>query len=54
MIRFLEIHGPNCREILRRPLPKATDVCWKKKTPEGEGVEMSKTHNRSFTFPLQK
>jgi len=27
MIRFLEIQGPNCREILHRPLPKATHVC---------------------------
>ena len=27
MIRFLEIQGPNCRETLHRPLPKATLVC---------------------------
>jgi len=31
MIRFLEIQSPNCRETLRRPLPKATLVCKKKK-----------------------
>jgi len=31
MVRFLEIQGPNCREVLHRPLPKATHVCWKKK-----------------------
>jgi len=39
MIRFLEIQGPNCRElvILHRPLPKATLVCLKNKT-EGEGA----------------
>jgi len=24
MVRFLEIQGPNCRETLYRPLPKAT------------------------------
>jgi len=40
MIRFLEIQGPNCRETLHRPLPKATLVCKKKKkkNPEGEGA----------------
>jgi len=41
MVRFLEILGPNCREILHRPLPKATHVCLKKKRrkkPEGEGA----------------
>jgi len=40
-IRFLEIQGPNCREIFHRPLPKATLVCKKKKkkkNPEGEGA----------------
>ena len=40
MMRFLEIQGPNCRETLHRPLPKATLVCkkTKKKKPEGEGA----------------
>jgi len=33
MVRFLEIQGPNCRETLHRPLPKAT-----KKKSEGEGA----------------
>ena len=39
MVRFLEIQGPNCREILHRPLPKVTHFCLKKKRkkkPEGE------------------
>jgi len=39
LIRFLEIQGPNCRETLHRPLPKATLVCNLKKIkekPEGE------------------
>ena len=31
MVGFLEIQGPNCREILHRPLPKATHFCLKKK-----------------------
>jgi len=39
MIRFLEIQGPNCRQTLYRPLPKATLVCLKKqKKTEGEGA----------------
>jgi hypothetical protein len=38
MITFLEIQGPNCREILHRPLPKATHVCLKKGKTEGEGA----------------
>jgi hypothetical protein len=40
MITFLEIRGPNCRETLHRPLPKATLDCKKnkKKKPEGEGA----------------
>jgi len=40
MIRCLEIQGPNCRETLHRPLPKATLVCKKEKkeNPEGEGA----------------
>ena len=37
MVRFLEIQGPNCHEILHRPLPKATHVCLKKK-PERESA----------------
>jgi len=37
MLRFFEIQGPNCRETLHRPLPKATLVC-KKKKPEREGT----------------
>jgi len=33
MVRFLEIQGPNCRESLHPPLPKATHFCFKiKKT----------------------
>ena len=32
MIRFLEIQGPNCRETLHPPLPKATLVCKNKKS----------------------
>ena len=31
MAGFLEKQGPNCHEILHRPLPKATHVCWKTK-----------------------
>jgi hypothetical protein len=41
MVRFFEIQGPSCREILHRPLPKATHVCLKKKRKkklEGEGA----------------
>jgi len=40
MIRFLEIQGPNCRETLHPPLPKATLVCKKEegKKPAGEGA----------------
>ena len=41
MVGFLEIQGPNCDEILHRPLPKATHVCLKKKRKkklEGEGA----------------
>ena len=38
MIRFFEIQGLNCREILHRPLPKATHVCSKKVKSEGEGA----------------
>jgi len=40
MTRFLEIQGPNCRETLHRPLPKATPVSKKnkKENPEGEGA----------------
>jgi len=40
MVGFFEIQSPNCREILHRPLPKATHVCLKKKEekPEGEGA----------------
>jgi len=53
MERFLEIQGPNCREILHCPLPKATHVCLKKQEekPEGEGVsapERSRTHHLVF------
>jgi len=35
MVRFFEIQGPNCRETLHHPQPKATLVC-KKKNPKGE------------------
>jgi len=40
MVGFFETQSPNCREILHRPLPKATHVCFKKKeeNPEGEGA----------------
>jgi len=38
MIRFLEIQGPNCRETLHRPLPKATLDCINEKKTEGEGA----------------
>jgi len=40
MVKFLEIQGPNCRETLRCPLPKAALVCVnkKKETPDGEGA----------------
>jgi len=41
MIRFLETQGPNCRETLNRPRPKATHVCLKKKRKkktQGEGA----------------
>ena len=37
MIRFFEIQGLNCREILHRPLPKATHVCSKEKRKNSEG-----------------
>ena len=39
MVGFLEIQGPNCHEILHRPLPQATHVCLQNiKKPEGEGA----------------
>jgi len=39
MVGFLEIQGPNRREIIHRLLSKATLVCSKKKKePEGEGA----------------
>ena len=47
MVRFLEIQGPNCRETLHSPLPKATLVCKKeKKTPK----EKAHLHQRSQVF----
>jgi len=51
MIRFLEIQGPNCRETLHRPLPKATLVCKKRKegkTPK----EKAHLHQRNKVFPI--
>jgi len=51
MIRFLEIQGPNCRETLHRPLPKATLVCKekkKRKTPK----EKAHLHQRNQVFPI--
>jgi len=49
MIRFLEIQGPNCREILHRPLSKATLVCKKiKKNPK----EKAHLHQRIQVFPI--
>jgi len=41
MLRFLEIQGPNYRETLHRPLPKATLVCKEIKTEE-EGAPAPK------------
>ena len=54
MMRFLEIKGPSCREILHHPLPKATHVCYKKKKkgkkPELE--EKAHLHQRNQFFPI--
>jgi len=55
MIRFLEMQGPNCRETLHHPLPKATLVCKKKrsrKTPKEKAHLHQST--KSFLFPLWK
>jgi len=51
MIRFLEIQGPNCREILHRPLPKATHVCLKKEE-ENNPKEKAHLHQRNQVFPI--
>jgi len=49
IVRFLEIQGPNCRETLHCPLPKATLVCKKeKKTPK----EKAHLHQRNQVFPV--
>jgi len=49
MVRFLEIQGPNCHEILHRPLPKATHVCLKKKE-EKNPIEKAHLHKRNQVF----
>jgi len=52
MVRSLEIQGPDCRETLHRPLPKATLVCLslrRRRTCTRE-VEDPLT----FTFPVRK
>jgi len=50
IIRFLEIQGPNCRETLHRPLPKATLVCKKKeKKTEGEGARAPEKQSLSYS-----
>jgi len=51
MIRFLEIQGPNCREILYRPLPKATHVGLKKKRRKNP-KEKAHLHQRNQVFPI--
>jgi len=51
MIRFLEIQGPNCREILHCPLPKATHVCLKKQE-EKNPKEKAHLHQRNQVFPI--
>jgi len=43
MVRFLEIQGPNCCEILHRPSQKESNPCFffkekEKRKPEGEGA----------------
>jgi len=38
MVRFLEIQGPNCREIFHRPLPKQHLFVKKEKKTEGESA----------------
>ena len=50
MVGFLEIPGPNCHEILHRPLPKATHVCFK--TKEEETRRRRRTCTREVEDPL--
>ena len=50
MIRFLDIQGPNRREILHRQLPKATYVCFKNKTKKPK--EKAHLHQRNQFFPI--
>jgi len=49
MLRFLEMQGPNCRETLHHPLPKATLVCKKKKEEKSEKAHL---HQRNQVFPI--
>jgi len=51
MLRFLEIQGPNCRETLHHPLPKATLVC-KKKERRKNMKEKAHLHQRNQVFPI--
>ena len=61
MVRILEIQGPNCREKLHSPLPKAIHVCLKKKNPKekaslhqrgrGPTTELSHFRYRNDTKP---
>ena len=53
MIRFLDIQGPNCRETLHRPLPKATLVCKKNKKNRRRRRTCTR-ETKSFPFPLWK
>jgi len=49
MIRFLEIQGPNCREILHSPPPKATHP---KKVKTRSRRRTCTRETKSFPFPL--
>jgi len=52
MIRFLEIQGPNSRETLHYPLPKATLVCKKKKKERKNPKEKTHLHQKTQVCPI--
>jgi len=52
MARFLDIQGPNCRETLHHPQPKAILVSKKTVEENPEAKKKAHLHKRNQVFPI--
>ena len=50
MVRFRKIQGHNCREILHRPPPKQSNICFLSKKKNSK--ENAHLHQRNQVFPI--